>query len=149
MTSATRGLDLEAEQKGVDEVLSRGEPELARGERRRQDGRRGMSHHGEVRVVEVEGMRRGAIGQRRPDPTGAAPGADDGAERRAALGLGHRLDDAGGGLRRAREHHAEAVRDGAPRRVDGGRRAVFEAALPDEFREHGRHAHGVLRMAAA
>jgi hypothetical protein len=59
------------------------------------------------------------------------------------------LDDAGDRLRRPREHHAEAIRDGAPRRIDGGRRAVFEAALSDEFREHGRHAHGTLRMAAA
>ena len=62
-----------------------GQRQLARRERRREHGRRGMAHHGEVRVVEVQRVRRGAVGERGPDGAGAERRAHHGGEWRAAF----------------------------------------------------------------
>ena len=80
-----RGLDFEAEQESVDQGAAIGQRQLARRERRREHGRSGMAHHGEVRVVEVESMGRRAVGEGGPDGAGAERRAHHGGERRAAF----------------------------------------------------------------
>ena len=101
-----------------------------------------MAQQREVGVVEVEGMGGGAVGERGPHGARAPARADHGAERRPALGEGDGLEDARGRIDGSRQHHAEAVEDGAPGRLHGRRGAVFPAALGDEVGDGRGGVHG-------
>jgi hypothetical protein len=150
-----RGLDLEAQQEGVEQAAPVGEGQLAGGEPRGEHGGGGVPHHAEVRVVEVEGVRGGAVGEGGPYRARAqAAGADDGGERRAALGYRHPPHDARGLLDGAGQHHAERVQDSPARGVHRLCRALLEAALDDELGDGGggagaRHGEAPPRMACA
>jgi hypothetical protein len=117
----------------MDEAAPVGQDQLPGGERGGEHGRRRMPHHGEAGVVVVERVGGGAVGERGPRSAGAPAGADHGGQRRAPFRLRDPLDDAGGRLDGAGQHDAEAVEDGAPRRLHRFRRAILPAALDEEL----------------
>jgi hypothetical protein len=92
-------------------------------------------------VVEVQRVRRGAVGERRSVGAGARPGSEHGARSRGVRRY-HLLHDPRGRFGCARQHHADCVEDGARR--DRARRRRW-GRVDDEA---GKIQHSAFPMAA-
>ena len=139
---AERRVDLKSNDVGQRERRAVGGLRLGRRQRGGEQRDARMAHQREVRVVEVVRVAGGAVGQRGPAGRGAHRCAEHGAESHAAFDAGdgaHALRDR---LRRAREHDADRVEDGAARLREHGVGTLTQGRLDDELGEAGGGGHG-------
>ena len=120
--AAEARLDLEAGDEGRQRLGAGQVPPLAERQHHGRDGRRAVDDGRQVRVVEIERVRLGAVGERGVERARAQAAPDHRGLREPAAGADHGGQRAGERLGRAPDRRAEPVGDRAARGLDHRRR---------------------------